>query len=293
MSDKRKLEVDRLKNAFFNSPEYSVKWKNYFSIYSELFQKYVGTSVTFVEVGVLHGGSLFMWREYFGPDARIIGIDLNPEALKWERFGFEIYIGDQADANFWALLSEKVGETDILLDDGGHTNLQQIQTIRNSINFIADDGMIVIEDTHTSYLKDFGNPSSSSGVEFAKSLIDSIALRNPEILRKELPLTNRIHSIRFFESLFAIYFDKSNSSVNEQITNNARMDSASDFRYYNGSKIENSLRWIIKKLGYRKISNLTRFQFVNVILSSTQRIFYIFLKMYLKIELKRSIRPKN
>ena len=36
-----------------------------------------------------------MWRDYFGKDARIIGIDLNPEAKKWEKHGFEIFIGNQ------------------------------------------------------------------------------------------------------------------------------------------------------------------------------------------------------
>jgi hypothetical protein len=43
-----------------------------------LFEKYKNTKITFVEVGVLGGGSLFIWRIFFGPEARIIGIDHNP-----------------------------------------------------------------------------------------------------------------------------------------------------------------------------------------------------------------------
>ena len=31
-----------------------------------------------------------MWRDYFGPKARIIGVDFNPNAKKWEEHGFEI-----------------------------------------------------------------------------------------------------------------------------------------------------------------------------------------------------------
>ena len=40
-------------------------------------------------------------RDFFGEEARIIGIDLNPSAKKWEKDGFEIFIGSQSDTNFW------------------------------------------------------------------------------------------------------------------------------------------------------------------------------------------------
>ena len=59
--------------------------------FSELYliasDKSVGKKITFVEVGVLQGGSLFMWREYFGKEARIIGIDLHPKAKVLEKYG--------------------------------------------------------------------------------------------------------------------------------------------------------------------------------------------------------------
>ena len=55
-----------------------------------IFSKYRNKEITFIEIGVLNGGSLFMWRDYFGPHARIIGIDLNPE-IKVGKDGFEIY----------------------------------------------------------------------------------------------------------------------------------------------------------------------------------------------------------
>ena len=40
---------------------------------------------------------LYSCGEIFGPKARIIGIDLNPSAKKWTKYGFEIFIGDQSD----------------------------------------------------------------------------------------------------------------------------------------------------------------------------------------------------
>jgi hypothetical protein len=275
-----------LRSAFKKSPEYSVKWDSYFSIYSDLFQKYVGAEITFIEVGVLHGGSLFMWQEYFGPKARIIGIDLNPEALKWENYGFQIFIGDQADSKFWTSFWEAIGKADVLLGDGGHTNLQQRQTIVCSMASIRDGGMIVIEDTQTSYQKDFGNPSTKSGVSFAKSLVDSIAARNPELGKSEATLTKRISSIRFFESLFVIYVDSSASRLNQIITNQRGMSAAEDFRYQLGSKYEMFLRFSIQKFGFRMASSGKLNLLPNVFLQSIQNSFYLLLKIYLARELK-------
>ena len=80
-------------SAFKNSPRPSSKHTTYFSVYDHLFRNYRGKKITLVEVGILNGGSLFMWREFFGPDARIIGVDLNPEVVKFREYGFEIFVG--------------------------------------------------------------------------------------------------------------------------------------------------------------------------------------------------------
>ena len=66
----------------------------------------------------------------------------------------------------------KVGKIDILIDDGGHTNEQQINTLLSSYENINEDGTIIIEDTHTSYLKEFGNPSKYSFMNFCNKIID-------------------------------------------------------------------------------------------------------------------------
>ena len=72
--------------TLFNESEYySLKYKNYFPVYERLFSRFKGKKITFVEIGVLSGGSLFMWRNYFGKDARIIGVELNPEAMNLKK----------------------------------------------------------------------------------------------------------------------------------------------------------------------------------------------------------------
>ena len=61
------------------SNNYSTRWIKYFEVYDQIFEKFRDKKITFVEVGVLNGGSLEMWKKYFHPESRIIGIDLNPE----------------------------------------------------------------------------------------------------------------------------------------------------------------------------------------------------------------------
>ena len=55
----------KIKNIFLNSPFKSVKHSSYFYAYEELFSDFVDKKLTFVEVGILNGGSLFIKYLFF------------------------------------------------------------------------------------------------------------------------------------------------------------------------------------------------------------------------------------
>lgn len=150
-----------------------------------------------------------MWRDYFGPKVRIIGIDFNPMARRWENDGFEIFIGNQSDPLFWKGVFNIIGDVDIILDDGGHTYEQQIVTAHECIPRIRDGGLLIVEDTHTSYFKGFGYPSKYSFIEWTKRLIDNINSRFPAVKVCNLPYkivyfqlasTSRSYVLRFRET---------------------------------------------------------------------------------------------
>ena len=65
---------------YFNSNQSNLihKWAHYFEIYDSYFSKFKNKAIYFVEIGVFDGGSLQMWKKYFGPQANIIGVDINP-----------------------------------------------------------------------------------------------------------------------------------------------------------------------------------------------------------------------
>jgi hypothetical protein len=220
----------------------SIKHDSYFEVYEELFRAYVGKPITFVEVGVLNGGSLFMWRKYFGAAARIIGIDLNPVAKQWIDHGFEIVIGDQSDPKFWDEFFRSHGPVDILLDDGGHTNDQQITAVVEAIRNVRDGGLVVVEDVHTSYWRAFGNPSKRSFISFAKRVIDSINSRFPSVKAVRNDYGKRVYSVTFYESIVALRIDSRKCFECRPTTNKGRSVEAADFRY-GGSLMWHAERW--------------------------------------------------
>ena len=171
------MKSNRLKEYFENNNGKLIhKWIHYFDIYDRHFVRYRNKSVTILEFGVFQGGSLQMWRHYFGKKARIIGVDINPKCKSLEEKGIEIYIGDQEDKIFLRELMDKVGSVDVVIEDGGHRMKQQINTFTEVYPHVREGGIFLIEDLHTSYWSDYGggykNPSSF--IEYAKNLIDDI-----------------------------------------------------------------------------------------------------------------------
>ena len=218
--------------AFLKSPESCLKHSTYFHAYDSLFEEFRGKPITFVEIGVLNGGSLFMWRDFFGPDARIIGIDLNPGAKKWEEHGFEIHIGSQEDLRFWDVFCADVGMVDIVLDDGGHTYLQQIITTEVLLDHINDGGMLVVEDTHTSYMDNFGDKRASF-MTYVTQFMHRINSRFGKFSPEQTD--TRVWSLEIFESIVAFKVNRVKSALKSTPERNKMPqaeNAAADFRHH-------------------------------------------------------------
>ena len=225
------LHGSRARACYDAAPFLSLKHTTYFSVYDQLFSRFVGKAPVIVEVGVLNGGSLYMWREFFGSDARIIGVDLNPEAVWLREDGFEIHIGDQTDPQFWEDFFRQVGDVDIFLDDGGHTYPQQIVTAASALDHIRNDGLLVVEDTHTSYMTEFGGPSDTSFVSWAVNLVHGVNQRFSAFVEDHDP-EMRVWSVQFFESIVAFHVDRPlANTVSKSTMNDGEGRDAKDFRY--------------------------------------------------------------
>ncbi len=125
------------------------KWKHYFPAYERHFGRFVDRPVTFLEIGCGEGGSLQLWKRYFGPHARIVGVDIRPECVAFEEDQIAIRIGDQSDPAFLKTLIDEFGSFDVILDDGSHVMTHIGASFAYLYPRMSSTGVYMVEDLHT------------------------------------------------------------------------------------------------------------------------------------------------
>jgi hypothetical protein len=181
------------------------KWIHYFPVYSRHFAAYRGRSIRILEVGVYRGGSLDMWNWYFGPEAKLVGIDIDERAKETSDPRHVIEIGDQTDAEFLRKVSEKHGPFDIIIDDGGHEMHQQIITAETLYPLLAEGGVFLVEDTHTSYWDHWGGGKKREGtfIEWSKARVDDLnGYHQPAAI--DPVWTGQVDSMHFYDSIVVL-----------------------------------------------------------------------------------------
>lgn len=184
------------------------KWEHYLDLYPRLVGHLRGKDISFLEIGVYKGGSIGMWRGYFGQDARLTFLDIDPTCKELALPGTVVEIGDQADPAFLAAMAGRRGPFDLIVDDGGHKMHQQINSFRALWPRLNDGGLYIVEDVHTSYWPGFGGGYREKGsfIEFAKDLIDRMNswYTDQDDIFPVSPLARQIGAVRFYDSMVVI-----------------------------------------------------------------------------------------
>jgi hypothetical protein len=204
-----KPTANPLAEYFRNNPGRLIdKWHHYFEIYHRHFAAFRGRSPVVVEIGIFHGGSLEMWRRYFGRGARIVGIDVDPRCRQFEGDSVSVMIGDQADRNFLAEVRARFPHVDIVIDDGGHTMAQQITSFEELYPHIQPHGVYLCEDLHTSYYPPYGGGYRKDGtfIQYATRLVDQLHAwysTEPDRFRVD-EITRSTHGLHFYDSVLVV-----------------------------------------------------------------------------------------
>jgi cephalosporin hydroxylase len=103
---------------------------------------------TLLEIGVLGGRSVRMWKKYF-PNAKIVGLDINPE-VKVDP-GIELVIGSQSDPQVLEEIASKFGPFRIVIDDGSHVVDHMLASFKYLWPYVEKNGWYVMEDMLCTY----------------------------------------------------------------------------------------------------------------------------------------------
>lgn len=88
ISERQNIPQNHMSNLheyFLNNSENIIhKWIHYFDIYERHLCRFIEKSPVIMEIGVGGGGSLQMWKNYFGKGSKVIGLDIDTNCKKHE-----------------------------------------------------------------------------------------------------------------------------------------------------------------------------------------------------------------
>lgn len=152
------------------------KWLHFPQVYERYLARYRGTPVRMLEIGVFQGGSLEMWRSYLGAEATIHGLDLDPACAERVTPPNRVHIGSQDDPELLRRVVAEMGGLDVVLDDGSHIGRHQWVSFAVLFPLLAEGGLYLIEDLHTSYWPghEGGIGSKTSGIGLVEAVIQDM-----------------------------------------------------------------------------------------------------------------------
>lgn len=249
--------MNELEEYFRNNNDKLInKWMHYFDVYDRHFRRFKGKEIVVLEIGVFQGGSLQMWKNYFGDKAKIYGVDINPHCKELEEENVEIFIGSQSDRNFLRKVKQSIPPIDILIDDGGHTMLQQIITFEELFGHVKDEGVYLCEDLHTSYQVFYGGGHKRNGtfIEYSKNFIDYINAHHSEQRGLKVnEFTRSVNSLHYYDSILVVEKHKMQPPTHMRTGNATVQDFDAPPTGISG------LKWKIKKPALTTINKFLRF----------------------------------
>ena len=198
------------------------KFLHYFEIYDRHFSRFKNKEIAILEIGVSQGGSLQMWKKYFGEKAMIYGIDIDPKCKELEEENITIFIGSQSDRRFLREIKKQIPPIDILIDDGGHGMVQQIVSYEELFDHVKENGVYLCEDLHTSYWLRYGGGYKRKGtfIEYSKNFIDRLNAYHSEQKSFDVnKFTDSVDSLHYYDSILVIEKKKKLKLSNESTGN--------------------------------------------------------------------------
>lgn len=141
--------------------------------YIDYYEKHFETkrdNVRLLEIGVMTGGSLLMWQEFF-KKYQLVGVDLN---TSWNQpRPFQKQLEDDSNIKVFFGVDSIRGTVppevaaqrfDFIIDDGDHSLSGQLGTLKNYWSLLDEGGVYFVEDV-------IGESEANSIIEYARANI--------------------------------------------------------------------------------------------------------------------------
>jgi hypothetical protein len=158
-------------------------WHNYSALYDYFFKHFRDEEINFFEVGIYHGSSVKSWREYFSK-AKIYTADVDKETfLSISNLDVEYFYCDQDNPqsiqSMWKSNSLNDTEFDVIIDDGKHEFISNLNFFKESIYKLKSGGIFIVEDLTVSTYNSFERILPNLQNEYSLDYIKLMKLPNP------------------------------------------------------------------------------------------------------------------
>jgi hypothetical protein len=135
-------------------PDTDKRRNGFAQIYAQLFRDFRDKPIRILEIGVLKGGSLWLWTELFPhPETLVVGIDLEiPEDPL--PANAKVHVCDQNDPAGLQRIVAQYGPFDLIFDDGCHFTKETRLCFETLFSSVKDNGYYIIEDWAVGYWDD-------------------------------------------------------------------------------------------------------------------------------------------
>jgi hypothetical protein len=126
---------------------------HYLRNYEQYFRPLWGKDIRLLELGVLRGGSLLMWRDHF-ERGLVVGLDVQPVQVEDPSGRVRVYQGEQQDTELLDRIARETAPEgfDVIIDDCSHVGeLTRITFWHLFDKHLKPGGLYVIEDWSAGY----------------------------------------------------------------------------------------------------------------------------------------------
>ena len=175
--------------------------------YEYLYGQFLGplrfSEINFLEIGLGcnmpygPGKSIILWKEFF-TKASVSVLEFDEKcAQKFVNEVKNLFTGDQS--NFDVLNNiGKYGPYDVIVDDGGHSRKQQVNSLIGLWPFVKSKGFYVIEDIFTSFMLSY-NDNEENAIDVIFQLIlllnEAADIKAGTVLPKKISISEHSKSI--------------------------------------------------------------------------------------------------